>query len=253
MPQAWVEALHAKDGWFRLDQAQRRLETWVANLDDDPPEERRSAWFDAPTRTRASDGRRLHKALVKAGWTVPGVLHQTHIYSEVVAEQPKPVAYFLVDAMRFEMGVELAERLPKTAEVSVRPAVGALPSITPDRHGGAQPGASASFSVVEQGGKLGARIDGSIPARPRGSEEVRRRARAEAGRHRARRAAEPVSPRSSRRRSRARRSSSFARRRSTMPARRASPSRPGRSWTPSSTTWRARSASSPQPASSTRS
>ena len=30
------------------------------------------------------------------------------------------VAYFLVDAMRFEMGVELAERLPKTAEVTVR-------------------------------------------------------------------------------------------------------------------------------------
>mgnify|MGYP007013261239 CR=1 FL=1 len=35
------------------------------------------------------------------------------------------------DAMRFEMGVELAERLPKTSEVAVRAAVGALPSITP--------------------------------------------------------------------------------------------------------------------------
>ena len=61
--------------------------------------------------------------------------------------------------MRFEMGVELAERLPKTAEVSVRHAVGALPSITPIGMAALQPGASASFSVVEQGGKLGARID----------------------------------------------------------------------------------------------
>ena len=61
--------------------------------------------------------------------------------------------------MRFEMGVELAERLPKTAEVSVRPAVGALPSITPIGMAALMPGASASFSVVEQGGKLGARID----------------------------------------------------------------------------------------------
>ena len=86
-------------------------------------------------------------------------MHQTRIYSEVVAERPKPVAYFLVDAMRFEMGVELAERLPKTAEVSVRHAVGALPSITPIGMAALQPGASASFSVVEQGGKLGARID----------------------------------------------------------------------------------------------
>ena len=50
-----------------------------------------------------------------AKWTVPELLHQTHIYSEVVAARPKPVAYFLVDAMRFEMGVELAERLPKSS------------------------------------------------------------------------------------------------------------------------------------------
>ena len=61
--------------------------------------------------------------------------------------------------MRFEMGVELSERLPKTAEVGVRHAIGALPSITPIGMAALQPGASASFSVVEQGGKLGARID----------------------------------------------------------------------------------------------
>ena len=84
------------------------------------------------------------KALVKANWTVSVALHQTRIYSEVVAEQPKPVAYFLVDAMRFEMGVELAERLPKTAEVSVRHAIGALPSITPIGMAALQPGASAA-------------------------------------------------------------------------------------------------------------
>ena len=61
--------------------------------------------------------------------------------------------------MRFEMGMELAERLPKTAEVAVRHAVAALPSITPIGMAALQPGASASFNVVEQGGKLGARID----------------------------------------------------------------------------------------------
>jgi hypothetical protein len=96
---------------------------------------------------------------VKANWAVSMSTHQTRIYSEVVAERPKPVAYFLVDAMRFEMGIELSERLPKTAEVSVRHAIGALPSITPIGMAALQPGASASFSVVEQGGKLGARIE----------------------------------------------------------------------------------------------
>jgi hypothetical protein len=89
-------------------------------------------------------------------------LHQTRVFSEVVSERPKPVAYFLVDAMRFEMGVELSERLPKIAEVSVRHALAALPSITPIGMAALQPGASASFSVVEQGGKLGAQIEGAF-------------------------------------------------------------------------------------------
>jgi hypothetical protein len=37
-PNAWVEAYTAKDGWHCMDQAQRRLETWVANLEDEPDE-----------------------------------------------------------------------------------------------------------------------------------------------------------------------------------------------------------------------
>ena len=156
---AWIGAYAAKDGWFRLDQAQRRLEAWVANLDDEPEERPlgvvRGVYEDA-CRAMA-DG--FTKALVAAKWTVSPSLHQTRIYSEIVSEQPKPVAYFFVDAMRFEMGVELSERLPKSVEVSVRPAVCALPSITPIGMAALQPGASSSFSVVEQAGTLGAKID----------------------------------------------------------------------------------------------
>lgn len=155
----WIDAYAAKDGWFRLDQAQRRLEAWVANLDDEPDERPlgvvRGVYEDA-CRAMA-DG--FARALVAAKWTVSASLHQTRIYSEIVSEQPKPVAYFLVDAMRFEMGVELAERLPKSVEVSVRPAVCALPSITPIGMAALQPGASSSFSVVEETGTLGAKID----------------------------------------------------------------------------------------------
>ncbi|MBL8841984.1 MAG: PglZ domain-containing protein [Planctomycetes bacterium] len=165
---AWLDAYVSpgKDGdgaaWFRLDKAQRRLEAWVANLDEEPEERPLGVVRRAYEVTCHAMAEGFTKALVKAGWTVPGALHQTRVWSEVVADKPKPVAYFLVDAMRFEMGVELAERLPKTSEVSVRGAVGALPSITPIGMAALQPGASASFSVVEQGGKLGARIDDSF-------------------------------------------------------------------------------------------
>jgi hypothetical protein len=159
---AWFDAYVSKDGWFRLDQAHRRLETWVTNLDDEPEERPLGVVRRGHEDACHVMAEGFTKALAKSGWTVPGALHQTRIWSDVVAGRPKPVAYFLVDAMRFEMGVELAERLPNTSEVSVRPAVGVLPSITPIGMAALMPGASASFSVVEQGNKLGALIDGAF-------------------------------------------------------------------------------------------
>jgi PglZ domain len=172
-PSAWVDAYTAPrtegGGWFRVDQAQRRLEAWIANLDDEPEERPLGVVRRVYEDTCHAMAKGFTKALMEANWAVATSIHQTHIYSEVVAVRPKPVAYFLVDAMRFEMGVELSERLPKTAEVGVRHAVGALPSITPIGMAALQPGASGSFSVVEQDGKLGGRIEDTflpdLPAR----------------------------------------------------------------------------------------
>jgi hypothetical protein len=158
----WVQAYTARDGWFRLDRTQRRLETWVANLPEDPDERAlgvvRRLYEDVCHGMAQGFG----EALERAGWSVSRTLHQTRIYGEVVASRPKPVAYFLVDAMRFEMGIALAERLPAAAEISVRPAIAALPSITPVGMAALLPGASGSFAVAEEGGKLGARIDGDF-------------------------------------------------------------------------------------------
>lgn len=156
---SWLGAYTSKNGWYRLDQAQRRLEAWVASLDDEPHERSlgvvRRAYEDACDAM--AEG--FTKALANAGWSAAQALHQSRIWTEIVSERPKPVAYFLVDAMRFEMGLELLEALPKSSEVSVRHAIAALPSITTVGMAALQPGASSSFSVVEQGGKLGARID----------------------------------------------------------------------------------------------
>jgi hypothetical protein len=156
---AWIGAYTASDGWYRVDQAQRRLEAWVANLDDEPEERPLGVVRRAYGDTCHAMAEGFTKALVRASWAAAGPMHQTGIYSDVVAARPKPVAYFLVDAMRFEMGVELSERLPKTAEVGLRHAIGALPSITPIGMAALQPGASSSFSVDEQGGRIGGCIN----------------------------------------------------------------------------------------------
>jgi hypothetical protein len=71
------------------------------------------------------------------------------------------VAYFFVDAMRFEMGVELARQIEGAKDLTVRAAVAALPSITPVGMAALLPGASASFDLVEAKGKLAARIEGT--------------------------------------------------------------------------------------------
>ena len=104
------------------------------------------------------------KAYSGGDWTVPGIAHQTSTWSEFVAKQRKPVALIIVDAMRYEIGVELAARLERLGEVKLQPAIAALPSITPVGMAALLPGASGSFSVGEQRGKLVAEIEGTFLA-----------------------------------------------------------------------------------------
>jgi hypothetical protein len=166
---AWVDAYVRE--WHRLDLAHRRLESRVRLLEDDPDERAvaivRREYEDACHAMAVG----FTQALEKAQWNIPGLLHQTRVFSEVVHDQPKPVAYFLVDAMRFEMGAELVGTLPKTSEVSLRPAVTALPSITPIGMAALLPGASSSFNLADLRGTFGAKIDdaflGDLTARKR--------------------------------------------------------------------------------------
>src|SRR5438046_6549167 len=99
------------------------------------------------------------QAYQQASWIIPGVLHQTRIYPDVVQPGGGRVAYFVVDAMRYEMGVELTRQLQEAQDLTMRPAIAALPTITPIGMAALLPGASSSFSVVEHNGELAARIE----------------------------------------------------------------------------------------------
>lgn len=161
-PANWVQAYSTGDGWCRADELQRRLETWVAKMDEEPETERGLAVVRREHEEllkKMADG--FARVLGKAAWTVPGILHQTRIYPEVVQTMGRRVAYFFVDAMRFEMGVELARQLEGAKELTIRPAIAALPTITPVGMAALLPGASASFSVVARKGKLAASIEGT--------------------------------------------------------------------------------------------
>ena len=170
-------ALHRRrTAGIELDQAQRRMETLGRQAGRRAARAGRRRGAPRLRRRVPGDGRRVHQGLAKGGWAVPGALHQTQVFGQVVAQQPKPVAYFLVDAMRYEMGAELVERLPAGAEVRIRPAIAALPSITPVGMAALQPDAEGSFDVVvAENGKFGSRIEDDVPPGPHRAAEVRRR------------------------------------------------------------------------------
>lgn len=159
-PDDWIRRY--ADNWHHLDRAQRRLEAWLPKLEQDPDERAIAA-----VRRRYDDVvDRLAKGFVAVlqavGWELSGVRRQTSIFDDLVRPQSGPVAFFLVDAMRYEMGVELAERLEGHGEVTIEPAVGVLPSITSTGMAALMPGAALSYGIVAEGSRLAAKVDGTV-------------------------------------------------------------------------------------------
>jgi len=156
----WV--LRYADTWHWLDRAQRRLEAWLPKLEHDPDERAIAAVRHRYDEVVDQLARGFVGVLEHGGWEVGDVRQQTAIFDDLVRPQSGPVAFFMVDAMRYDMGAELAERLEDHGEVTIEPAVGVLPSITPTGMGALMPGASVSYDIVAEGSKLAAKVDGSV-------------------------------------------------------------------------------------------
>ncbi len=160
-PERWVAEYAAEAGWFEADFLHRTLEALVAGAE--PEAEVEGAIeavrqrYDQATQAVAA---RFTEALRSAGWSVPGVLHQTHVYPDVVKATGGATAYVIVDALRYEMGVELRNRLDGAENLALRPAVAALPTITPVGMVALLPAAAGSFTVSEAGGTLVAKVAG---------------------------------------------------------------------------------------------
>ena len=164
-PEVWVRDYAAADGCHRMDTAQRALETWRSRIADDPVCDRAVGLVLRAHEELAHDmARRFTAALATAGWSVPEVLHQTRVHPDAVVTRGGPVAWFWVDALRFEMGAELARQLDGVEELYLQPAVAALPTITPVGMAALLPGAARNFVVAEAKGKLTVTVDGAAAA-----------------------------------------------------------------------------------------
>lgn len=151
----WVEAYRSADGIWQVDRQQRLMEQGAAACAENPEV---GGLIDLCRKrylhvAEASQTRFL-KAVERDGWPPEGVFRQTQTFDRHVApilgERGK-VAYFLVDAMRYEMGRDLAHALESLGSVSVTAAATVLPTTTPCGMAALMPGADGAFSLLEDG------------------------------------------------------------------------------------------------------
>jgi hypothetical protein len=84
-------------------------------------------------------------------------MRHTEVFDRMVApplEQRERVAFFLGDALRFEMGRDLGEALGDLGEVETTAVASVLPTTTPCGMAALMPGADGALSLVESGGDL---------------------------------------------------------------------------------------------------
>ena len=91
------------------------------------------------------------KQLVDTGWPPQGRLYNADVFDEVVAPKLQAsgqrVAYLMVDALRFELGLELEKQLKDEFEITLKPAYACLPSITLVGMASLLPGAGKELSI----------------------------------------------------------------------------------------------------------
>lgn len=154
--------------WCVLDTAFRHLEHDFHLFDPDPEQHDPLLRLVAHARQRYSQAadelaERFIHAYQDARFDLPETLLQLQVYSQIVApamEQDK-VAYILVDALRYEMALELSQMLEAACFCELVPALAMPPTITEVGMAALLPRAERGVSVVPgHSGKLALKVDG---------------------------------------------------------------------------------------------
>ena len=106
--------------------------------------------------------------LESAGWPPAGRLANADVFDRVVApklqESGRRVAVLLIDALRYELGVELHKQLADDGQVELQAAFAQLPSVTPVGMASLLPGAGSGLQLLHNHGKMVVSLDGqSLP------------------------------------------------------------------------------------------
>ncbi|GFH62756.1 MAG: alkaline phosphatase [Candidatus Desulfovibrio kirbyi] len=102
--------------------------------------------------------------LENSGWPPAGRLSNSDVFDKLVSpnlqESGRRVALLLVDALRYELGMELQKLLASEGQVDIQPAFAQLPSTTPVGMASLLPGAGNAMQIVNREGKAAVVFDG---------------------------------------------------------------------------------------------
>ncbi|HTZ30137.1 MAG TPA: PglZ domain-containing protein [Streptosporangiaceae bacterium] len=147
----------------QVDRAHRRLELARTGLGvfgelEDALTAARAAydsWLDAVLD-------RFTSGLEQRALDAADLVRQAEIHDRFVAGAAQRTAYVWVDALRYELGLDLAEALKAVAaDVTVHPAVAVAPTITPVGMAGLLPGAAEQLRVGLNGDKITVTMGGT--------------------------------------------------------------------------------------------
>lgn len=159
--------------WRELDRHHREMEQAANQIRNDHEGldklllAARKAYFKSVEALQAEFIR-----LVQAeGWPVANgqILWNRQVFDKMVnplLEAGNKVAYFLVDSLRYELGVELEKQLSDKLKVELVPVCAQLPTYTEVGMASLMPSAESALSLVPQGEKLVTTLGGSIATAP---------------------------------------------------------------------------------------
>lgn len=98
------------------------------------------------------------RQLASSGWPPPSRLQNADVFDKLVAprlqESGRRVALFLIDALRYELGVELQKQLAENDQTELQPAFAQLPSVTPVGMASLLPGAGQGLRLTRKDDQL---------------------------------------------------------------------------------------------------
>jgi hypothetical protein len=146
--------------FFKVDLRYREFETAVfSTIDIDSqlqPAIRRAR------KTYANSAAQVQRIFIKhletSGWPPSNMLSSTEIFDKLVAptlaESGRKVAYFLIDALRYELGTELERELNDEGDTSLVASSSVIPTVTPIGMASLMPNAQTSLKIAKKDGTV---------------------------------------------------------------------------------------------------